>query len=854
MKNKKQKLISKIICAALAFFVFTLNSGLAQVAYAATPSTAPTKAAPLDCKGWNLGDDKLTCYKVIKKEEKDARSVLCPSGFIKLDWASFVATEDGGLRMVCGPKSTAQPADLGDITRQISLLLGVQEFLSKLIWPVLVLIGGLMENDLLFANGMEEKLREIWIPMRNLVNILFVIVLVGLALYNVLGLAEDNTSIKSMLPKIIVGIIAVNFSFVAIKVMLDGINVLTTSIFALPGNINEELAKITADDNSPTIKRFCLANNGQNPSQMDDTDISDQKAKQEKEFKTYHEVAEGENYKDAGIKPGDQILDMKNKITTVLGQAVLVEFEARVAAKLENSLCSGNKLTPLGKTFLSHYNSRNAAFAMALNMGKIVFYSDVKLEKTDGQGIEAFFTNALFSVVLYLVYAASFLALFAVLLGRLVVMWLSIAVSPLLLLMIASPTLKEKMGGLSKLSEQFTKNAIAPLLISLSLTVGWIMLRAIQITDFGKAGAYIGGSFAINVGNGIPVASLSTLQDFVVALGVIAVVWMGVFSAAEGTVAQFATDIIKQKVESAGKWVGSLPFKHMPIVPIQLPDHPHGQYENFTLSSVDTALSRLMDKDNSRSDNALLEAMGEKIGKVEDVRTVTTPDTLLEHLNTMSRQKQLGTDSWRREIKDWKSVPGNVAVLEKLKTQHGDQGRAIAAAIDILAKPDSIPDDVSKAIKTIAGSSIVKAKDSANTSTTTDSESQPIAEPEKAAAPAITDKTQIDGKELGQIFVKNSKPDTDQIAKVITARDALTVAITDNANDPTLIKAKLADIGKIFTTTNVTKANLANSLKAMIGEDQYEALEAALRKSGDDTPATTIAAQLDPTPPPPPGP
>ncbi len=141
----------------------------------------------------------------------------------------------------------------------------VQGVLNVVLWPILMIIGALLDNTLLFGSGMEERIREIWIPIRNLVNIFFVLVLVGVALYNVLGLGEKDgqASLKALLPKIVVGLILVNFSFFAMKVVLDATNLLTTAIFAIPAEItgevqiNDKEEKSLCDKDFSTYETLC---------------------------------------------------------------------------------------------------------------------------------------------------------------------------------------------------------------------------------------------------------------------------------------------------------------------------------------------------------------------------------------------------------------------------------------------------------------------------------------------------------------------------------------------------------------------------------------------------------------------
>lgn len=119
---------------------------------------------------------------------------------------------------------------------------------SMILWPVLMMIGSLLDNELIFGGAMGERLLSVWVQIRNLVNILFVVILLAIAIYNILGLGEEGGSLplaaKTALPKFVLALIAVNFSFLAVKVVLDFTNVVTGIVFALPSTTIDRPANI----------------------------------------------------------------------------------------------------------------------------------------------------------------------------------------------------------------------------------------------------------------------------------------------------------------------------------------------------------------------------------------------------------------------------------------------------------------------------------------------------------------------------------------------------------------------------------------------------------------------------------
>lgn len=598
--------MKKILLLLLVAFTLTLTvPAIGYAAPTAEPAAAPTaatadkakdadKPTPLECPA---NTTKLNETQCISKEA----GYKCPGGFVE--------KEKQGGKTVCevgtSKEDILSKAQQEDFQKRLSVILAVQAFLNRLLWPVLVMIGGLLDNSLLFGSGMEPRLREIWIPIRNLVNIMFVIILVGIALYNILGIGDDggNYSLKSALPRIVVGIIAVNFSFLGMKVMLDAVTVMTTAIFALPGQVSDGLEEIVNSDDpqdQEVIRRFCL--------KLKDKKIND-------ETPTETQIKK-DNLAIKRIVAKKYATKYSKKITAASTEADInsameslptdakANYDKDLTSGVSNQFCAGTVLTPRGKAFLSRYNSRNAALAMALNMSKIVFYEDIEISTIN---LRQLFTNTLFSVILYLVYAASFLALFIVLLARMVVLWIAVAISPVFVIALALPFVKEQLSGFDEIQSEFIQNLIAPITIGLSMTIGWIMLRGVQSLDRFDTGS----SLNLDPTNGFPVEGLNTLQDLIVAVGVIAVVWVAVFAAANKTIAKGATEWMKGGLQTAGTWLVKTPLKNMPGVAVQIPGE-EGKTE-VTMPQLAEAITSIGEDDYTKRREFIEKLRGGKV-------------------------------------------------------------------------------------------------------------------------------------------------------------------------------------------------------------------------------------------------
>lgn len=392
--------------------------------------------------------------------------------------AVFFVIPDVAAAQAADPETVKLMNSVNDLVNYIL------KFSSALLWPVLLMIGSLLDNELIFGGAMGERLLGIWVQVRNIVNIAFVLVLLAVAVYNVLGIGEEGGpfALKQVLPKFVLALIAVNFSFLAIKVALDFTNVITGAVFALPA---------TASD---------------------------------AEFKR------------------EQIEDM---ICGTTSEEV----------PMKGLWCNEKKFNDRAKSMFSRLDRTNVALVYAIKFGNA---PQMKFIKDGLKDLSQLGFNILFNMVLYVVYALSFVVLFLVLLSRVVAMWIAVVLSPLLALSIVVPQLKELGGGAGELQQKFVKGAIAPITIGLVLSVGYIMLDGFS-ADKSIHGALLSSSTlgAIDP-NALP-TGITDLQQLMVAVGIVVIVWTGVFGAAKDTVAGTVTEMIRSKAVDFGKWTAKLP-------------------------------------------------------------------------------------------------------------------------------------------------------------------------------------------------------------------------------------------------------------------------------------------------------
>ncbi len=382
------------------------------------------------------------------------------------------------------------------------ILIAVQAIL----WPILILIGGLLSNDLLFSGGMNTMLLNIWSAVRDFVNILFVMGLLAVAIVNIVGAGKEDLAIPKVLPKIAIALIAVNFSFLACKVVLDAVNIGTTAIFSIP-IASDSLKKYQQPEDLKKLQdKFC--------------------AKVSKDPKEKNAFCEEDT-----------------------------------AGGADDKTPAKAKLTDFGKEFFSTFNSRNVAIVMAVELMQIVELE--KVDKVNADSLKNLTVNVIFSLIFLVIYGTAFIALFAALLVRVVVLWVAIALSPISFLGMAFGNIKTKyLKEDDPFFGLFMKHALIPLPVAVVLTIGMIMItqlkqmlpEATMSTSPAQMGALTSG--------------MSTIQEIIAGLATAAFVWIAAFKAMEGTKASFLIDPIKGAVERFGGGLAKLPF-YAPILPVK---------------------------------------------------------------------------------------------------------------------------------------------------------------------------------------------------------------------------------------------------------------------------------------------
>ena len=420
-----------------------------------------------------------------------------------------------------------------------------------------------LKSDFVYAGKMGEMLQKIWVVSRNIVNIVFVLVLLYLAIMYIFG-EEGKTDLKKILPKFALMLIAVNFSWLGAKLIVDAANVATNVAFAIPNGVQGVITTVKTDtpankcvvspDGTKT-NAYCMPSAVHYPAGA--TTLLNMTAEQ---------------CKTGNVKSGDITLP-------AVEQGMKDAYQQKTDPNTGKVTETVDKTKPFyGKAVfcwsdlnIGKFNSSNAAFQMTYSMARV---QNLPLSQSDSASKLAIGTIfALFAMIVYLI---SFAALTIALIFRVAFLWVLVAFSPFIVLLYffehsEAGGLKSLGGGAEKyLSiKTFTEWAFAPTKVALIWSIGFIMITTGQTASQG-----IFANFDANAS--VPARmydvssvfmGMNSLSEMIWLLMSIVIIWVGTFAVLgklEGA------NLVTNKINTAGtelfKTVASTPLI-APIIP-----------------------------------------------------------------------------------------------------------------------------------------------------------------------------------------------------------------------------------------------------------------------------------------------
>ena len=307
---------------------------------------------------------------------------------------------------------------------------------------LMIQLGGeLLGTDLITGKEPMTAILPLWRFIRNVTYVGFVLIILFLAFANLfasfMGEAGGGWTIKEKLPKIIIAMIAINFSLLGFRVIIDLVNVGTVSLLAIS---DTAISARQADTVADMLHRETDENGGDCP-------------------------------------PGDNCKSFKDWINENLCPGGKPESKRALVCiteeKLDPNLTSTKKNIFLA--FAVYFQSLEKLPALAAGLKD---FSNVAL-------------STLFSLVLACAYIVALLAVFIALLSRLVVLWAGMIFSPLI---VAAGVMG--IGDAGRVSEDLITHLIMPLKIAGAFAVSFVMISAmIEVKPPDVVFVKLGGAF-----------------------------------------------------------------------------------------------------------------------------------------------------------------------------------------------------------------------------------------------------------------------------------------------------------------------------------------------------------------------
>lgn len=359
--------------------------------------------------------------------------------------------------------------------------------------------GRLLGTDFLTGSDPMSAIRPMWTVIRNITNIAFVLVLLFLAMSNLFSFGEGNWTIKEKLPKVILALIAINFSLLGFKVAIDAVNVGTQAILSISDQATEALQ-------ISNIKKLIYER------KVDELGVD--------------------------CEEGAQCMSFADWINDIMCDG----------DNPESSECMW-RINP-NAAIKEDPTSQNLFLAFGAHFGQLYKLPSLaaKAKSEEGKFLHNFFSvanNGLFSGILALAYVIAIFAVFIALIARMLVLWVAMAFSPILV----AAWIMGFGGGQSEIGKRIVTNLIMPLKIAAAFTVSFIMVAGMagnvdgfgnqtptSFTEIGPAlSKFATGSYGI-------------LWQIVV----IVVFWKAAFWAMEGSEAETLIQGIQKGTEKVG--------------------------------------------------------------------------------------------------------------------------------------------------------------------------------------------------------------------------------------------------------------------------------------------------------------
>jgi len=385
-------------------------------------------------------------------------------------------------------------------------------------------IGNFLGNDYIYQGAMGDMLQKIWVMARNLVNIFFVFYLLFMAIRTIFWPESSLDDLKKGMIKFVLLLVAVNFSWLGAKVVLDAASVTTHAIFAIPSGIGDppdyQECQVNTNGETP-IKGLCYPTKIIAPAESSTQPI------------LYFQDKEGDDDNCSEIE--EAYKEVYDEDTGELKNNIDPKHQKLIG---RTSMC-------MESLNLFKYDQNTATIYLTYGMARIQNLANATSSGGSGSQLAV---GVLMSIILQVVYAIALLALFITLIVRMMMLWFLVAFSPFLVALVL-------FEGKNPAEEyfsfpQFINWAFAPAKVGGVFVVAFMMISAgqsmgnITVRALDNLANNSGFTFKI-LGQESLFAGMGSIQDFLWLIMTTAVLWLGVFA-------------VLKKLSLVGGWFGRI--------------------------------------------------------------------------------------------------------------------------------------------------------------------------------------------------------------------------------------------------------------------------------------------------------
>ncbi len=494
--------------------------------------------------------------------------------------------------------------------------------LNLLAWVLFTFLNFLLDPEFIFGTdgNLLEILNQLWQLSRDLMNVIFALVLVGAAIYTIVTAKKEFLSQYG--PKFIAAVVLVNFSWFLPRLVIDIANVGASAVYGIPSlmatNPNAQ-CRVMQQHAPMAVPNGCTAVGG-------NAELSTCPCKGVTDALFFLESEqEAGFYQATGYTcPLGLVFCYKESV---------LDF---AAVAPHSAVLNGLVLNHARLGALASVPIRPAGAAAGSETNRMIMFLMREL-------------------MVLLIHAAIVFPLLAMTIAffiRIPVLWITMAFMPFYFLdvVLGGPLEQFTQGALKKILSTFIKAAFLPMLIAVPFSIGLLMLNA--------ASHITGGTMAA-----IPFRIFDGINNFWQLLWLcmsLGVLWVGVFSILKGD------DILSsgaQSIKGFGQSLGSIALKAplaIPTIPgsggnmsfLGLAQRAHPRAISAALSSG-TPLKGITDQLMGRGPNPAAKAAKELLDptnrdRLEELRKLTATahnsNAALTRITEILGQRGLSTD------------------------------------------------------------------------------------------------------------------------------------------------------------------------------------------------------------------